>query len=631
MDNDNVVSIGKELGLKDAELRAWVEQERVRLRDERAEERSALKEELALKQQLIEQERAAAREKAEQQQKLLEQEMKVLELKLRLQECAATAQATENSTSSNASASQNVCSPHKLIPPFNEARDDLDAYLQRFERVALCQEWPREKWALSLSLCMTGEALTVIGRMDPTAVLDYDTLKSALLQRFHYTAEGYREKFRAAKPEDKETGMQYAARLAGYFDHWLELAKVDKSFSALRDLIIAEQFVKGCSPALRVFLKERNRRTIQELSQAADNFVEAQSLLNLGRERPEKEVTQGSGLRADQMKKAPRGDNRCFLCGKEGHRAAECWSRKKASSPVHGHDSEQYSAGRGERSEASCLVSLERTKAKPAENQEYVILKDGEKVPIVSTIVSRGHSEDMPVAKGFLENCPVTVLRDTGCDTVVVRQVLVPKKKLTGTYRPVLLLDGTVRQLPEAMVFLDTPFFRGKVRAQCMQDSLYDVVIGNIKGAVPLNTLKMPNDISKAKQKRPSGASIQDMESTTLGTPAVGRGKRQHQPTVRRVPNQPRFQRGYFQQRNTGRRIRFRPGSPTPDSGGIDNFRAQMDQSPSLPQPSRFKSSTRRHVTKIYQRRIRTPTERDFMEHSASSALHKRGARKSYQ
>ncbi|KAL1444928.1 hypothetical protein MTO96_029419 [Rhipicephalus appendiculatus] len=100
MDNDNVISIGKELGLKDVELKAWVEQERVRLRDERAEERNALKEEMTLKQQLIEQERAAAREQAEQQQKLLEQDQKVLELKLRLQENAATAQATENSTSS---------------------------------------------------------------------------------------------------------------------------------------------------------------------------------------------------------------------------------------------------------------------------------------------------------------------------------------------------------------------------------------------------------------------------------------------------------------------------------------------------------------------------------------------------
>ncbi|KAL1470247.1 hypothetical protein MTO96_040542, partial [Rhipicephalus appendiculatus] len=107
MDNDNVVSIGKELGLKDAEQRACVEQERVRLRDERAEERNALKEEMTLKQQLIEQERAAAREKAEQQQKLLEQEQKVLELKLRLREYADTAQDTENSTSSIASVSQN--------------------------------------------------------------------------------------------------------------------------------------------------------------------------------------------------------------------------------------------------------------------------------------------------------------------------------------------------------------------------------------------------------------------------------------------------------------------------------------------------------------------------------------------
>lgn len=36
MDTENSVSIGKELGLKAAGLRAWVEQERVRLCDERA-------------------------------------------------------------------------------------------------------------------------------------------------------------------------------------------------------------------------------------------------------------------------------------------------------------------------------------------------------------------------------------------------------------------------------------------------------------------------------------------------------------------------------------------------------------------------------------------------------------------
>ncbi|KAH7948422.1 hypothetical protein HPB52_022686 [Rhipicephalus sanguineus] len=52
---------------------------------------------------------------------------------------------------------------------------------------------------------------------------------------------------------------------------------------------------------------------------------------------------------------------------------------------------------------------------------------------------------------------------------------------------PVFLLDRTIHYLPEAMVFLDTPFFTGLARVKCMRDPLYDVVLGNIEGARPPN------------------------------------------------------------------------------------------------------------------------------------------------
>lgn len=48
---------------------------------------------------------------------------------------------------------------------------------------------------MTLSLCLTGEALTVVGRMGPEEALDYKELKLALLQIFRYTTKGYREKF----------------------------------------------------------------------------------------------------------------------------------------------------------------------------------------------------------------------------------------------------------------------------------------------------------------------------------------------------------------------------------------------------------------------------------------------------
>ncbi|KAH7948364.1 hypothetical protein HPB52_020849 [Rhipicephalus sanguineus] len=88
----------------------------------------------------------------------------------------------------------------------------------------------------------------------------------------------------------------------------------------------------------------------------------------------------------------------------------------------------------------------------------------------------------MPTVTGRLEGNLVTVLRDTGCSTVVVKRSLVPDAKLTGNTRIIRLLDRSEKCLPEADVFIDSPFFRGVARAVCMENPLYDVILGNIKG-----------------------------------------------------------------------------------------------------------------------------------------------------
>nr|XP_037270491.1 uncharacterized protein LOC119162119 [Rhipicephalus microplus] len=495
MDREKFIALGRQLGLENEELREWVERECVEARDERAREREIAKENAERQQKLL-----------EQQQKVQEQELKILELKLRLQESASRVQpmvADEQGESSmSARGITEVCSPHKLIPPFNEARDDLDAYLQRFERVATCQGWPREKWALSLSLCMTGEALTVIGRLDPTSVLNYDQLKAALLQRFRYTAEGYREKFRKAKPEENETGLQYAARLSGYFDRWLEVGKTETSFASLRDLMISEQFIKGCSPALRIFLKEGSCKTLSSLCETANNFMEAQALTNLGRERIPKDPGP-SVSKPESAKKTEKPASRCFLCDKAGHRAADCWSRTKGNTfsrcgvcKQSGHSSDRCPGRKFGKDQASCMLSEKREDLTPEHHKSgYIVLQDGGTIPIVNATSSRRSANvgvaDMPVVEGFLEDRPVHVLRDTGCNTVVVRQSLVPKEKFTGTTSPVYLLDRTVRYLPEAKVLLQCTLFTGEVLVKCMTDPLYDVILGNIKGAALPDTLPM--------------------------------------------------------------------------------------------------------------------------------------------
>ena len=46
-----------------------------------------------------------------------------------------------------------------------------------------------------------------------------------------------------------------------------------------------------------------------------------------------------------------------------------------------------------------------------------------------------------------------------------------------------MLIDGTVREFPETWIYVDTPFYTGIILALCMENPVYDLIIGNIKGA----------------------------------------------------------------------------------------------------------------------------------------------------
>ena len=43
-----------------------------------------------------------------------------------------------------------------------ETKDDIDAYLQRYEKVAEVNKWPETDWALHLSTLLTGQALSAV-------------------------------------------------------------------------------------------------------------------------------------------------------------------------------------------------------------------------------------------------------------------------------------------------------------------------------------------------------------------------------------------------------------------------------------------------------------------------------------
>ena len=55
-----------------------------------------------------------------------------------------------------------------------DGKDDLDAYLQGFERFAVTAKWERTGWASKLSALLSGRALEVYSRLSEEAAQDYD-------------------------------------------------------------------------------------------------------------------------------------------------------------------------------------------------------------------------------------------------------------------------------------------------------------------------------------------------------------------------------------------------------------------------------------------------------------------------
>ena len=109
--------------------------------------------------------------------------------------------------------------------------------------------------------------------------------------------------------------------------------------------------------------------------------------------------------------------------------------------------------------------------------QSYITLRT---LPVIGGACRICHN--MPISDVYVGNHQVEVLRDSGCSGVVVNRSLqlVSQNQLTGRNIECVLIDGTVRMVPEAYINIDTPFISGKVKALCMNNPVYSLIIGNI-------------------------------------------------------------------------------------------------------------------------------------------------------
>jgi hypothetical protein len=100
----------------------------------------------------------------------------------------------------------------------------------------------------------------------------------------------------------------------------------------------------------------------------------------------------------------------------------------------------------------------------------------------VGACILDGADGSLPLVKGQVCGRDVKVLRDTGCSGAILNKKYCPAAKLTGKHIIVHQIHANPLRVPVAEVYVDTPYYKGKLKVAVLDTIISDLIIGNVKG-----------------------------------------------------------------------------------------------------------------------------------------------------
>ena len=333
------------------------------------------------------------------------------------------------------------------LPAYHED-EDIASYLTRFERIAQLLGVKDDTLAVRLGSLLTGKAAKLYSTLDINTISDFSLLKQALLIGFDKTPERYRLDFRNSRIQVGENYRQFSTRLQQLFDSWLEASQVDQTVEKLREFMILDQFLASLSPDLRLFLKEQNITVLKTMVEKADIWASAHHAYP-------RQNTSGTHTKSSTYRKpagagpSDKGENstnpktifskvKCYNCGEEGHISSRCPKNPRAFKTSLG--------------------------TQPKNNVGFCM---SDRTPF-----------DFTVAGTINGSWTSTIIRDTGCNCVIVSEEAIPDADVSSAPK-VLVEDflGRVDEFPVIRCFIRCPYYEGwidAIRAPMKRSTLHN-------------------------------------------------------------------------------------------------------------------------------------------------------------
>ena len=230
--------------------------------------------------------------------------------------------------------------PSKVLTKLTK-EDDVEAYLEVFERTASREKWPQAEWAGILAPFLSGEAQRACRDLSGDDVNSYRALKVAILAHYGHNLQSRAQRFHAWTYDPTAPVRPQVAALVRLTKDWLTGGEGPTAI----DRIVLDRCIRALPSDAKRHAANSSPGTVDALVGVLENHQVTTELMKTSRQENPRSmrVEPRARPRGDQKELSPGGpkppspfpsprrrplvnrdSRRCFTCGQEGHLAWNC-------------------------------------------------------------------------------------------------------------------------------------------------------------------------------------------------------------------------------------------------------------------------------------------------------------------